>query len=144
MKNTMRWIFPILLAILGSGACLAQSINAGDIRGIVTDATGALIPGVKVTVLNVDTKVAKEFTTNREGLYDTNSIIQGTYTITFAQSGFEKLVRGPITLQVGFTTVNAQLKVGSADVQITVTSDVPLLTTESGSQSTILDAKSMD
>jgi len=53
-------------------------------------------------------------------------------------------VRGPITLEVGFTTVNGQLKVGSTKEQVTVTSDVPLLTTETGDQSTVLDAKSMD
>jgi hypothetical protein len=105
---------------------------------------GAVVPGVKVTVLNVDTNVAKEYITNRDGLYDTNSIIQGNYTITFTLTGFERLVRGPITLPVGFTEVNAQLRVGSAAEQITVTSDVPLLTTESGDQSTVLDAKSMD
>jgi hypothetical protein len=130
--------------VFGSGACLAQSTNAGDIRGSVTDASGALIPGVKVTVLNVDTGVANEYTTNNSGLYDTNSIIPGHYQITFTRDGFDVLVRGPITLEVGFTTVNGQLKIGSTNEQITVTSDVPLLTTENGEQTTVLDAKSMD
>ena len=145
MRNTMRWILPLLLMfVFGSGACLAQSTNAGDIRGSVTDASGALIPGVKVTVLNVDTGVANEYTTNNSGLYDTNSIIPGHYQITFTRDGFDVLVRGPITLEVGFTTVNGQLKIGSTNEQITVTSDVPLLTTENGEQTTVLDAKSMD
>ena len=143
MRKMMRWILPVLL-IFGSGACLAQSTNAGDIRGSVTDASGALIPGVKVTVLNVDTGVSKEYTTNNSGLYDTNSIIPGHYTITFAAEGFDLLVRGPITLEVGFTTVNGELKVGSTKEQVTVTTDVALLTTETGDQSTVLDAKSMD
>jgi hypothetical protein len=44
--------------------------------------------------------------------------------------GFEKLVRGPISLQVGYTTVNDQLKVGSAAQQVTVTRDVLLLKTD--------------
>jgi hypothetical protein len=141
----MRWVLSVLLVfVVGSGACRAQSTNAGDIRGSVTDTSGGLIPGVKVTVLNVDTGVSKEFTTNSSGLYDTNSIIPGHYKITFAAEGFDLLVRGPITLEVGFTTVNGQLKVGSTKEQVTVTSDVPLLTTETGDQSTVLDAKSMD
>jgi hypothetical protein len=141
----MRWILPLLLIfVFGSGACLAQSTNAGDIRGSVTDASGALIPGVKVTVLNVDTGVSKTYTTNNDGLYDTNSIVPGHYKITFASEGFDLLVRGPITLEVGFTTVNGQLKVGSTKEQITVSTDVPLLTTETGDQSTVMDAKSMD
>jgi hypothetical protein len=143
MKNVTRWILPLLL-ICGGGVCFAQSTNSGDIRGSVTDPSGALIPEVTVTVLNVDTGVSKDYATNRDGLYDTSSIIAGTYTVTFTRNGFAQLVRGPITLQVGITTVNAQLKVGSASERVTVTTDVPLLQTESGEQTVTWDAKTMD
>ncbi len=144
MRHIVRWILPLLLMIIGSGGCIAQSINAGDIRGSVTDASGALVPGVTVTVMNVDTGVAKDFVSNQSGLYDTNSLVPGHYTITFTKEGFDQFVRGPITLEVGFTTVNGQLRIGSTKEQVTVTTDVPLLTTETGDQSTVMDAKSMD
>ena len=143
MTNLHRWVLPLLL-ILGSGVCFAQSTNAGDIRGTVTDSTGALIPGVTVSVLNVDTGISKDFVTNQDGLYDTSSIVAGNYRITFSKDGFEKLVRGPITLQVGFTTVNAELKVGAMSQEITVSTDVPLLKTETSEQSTTLEARSME
>ncbi|MGB8031331.1 MAG: TonB-dependent receptor [Terracidiphilus sp.] len=143
MRKTMRWILPLLLVIFGSGAGYTQSVNSGDIRGTVTDPSGALIPGVTVTVMNVDTGVSNDFTTNQDGLYDTNSIVPGRYTITFTKEGFEQLVRGPITLEVGFTTVDGQLKVGSTSQQVTVTSDVPLLTTETGDQTQVLSDKVM-
>jgi hypothetical protein len=144
MKNRLQWLLVLLLLIGGSGACLAQSTNSGDIRGVVTDSSGALIPGATVTVLNVETGVSKDYVANQDGLYDTSSIVTGTYKLIFTKDGFEKLVRGPITLQVGYTTVNAQLKVGAASEQVTVTTDVPLLQTESGEQSTTLNSKSMD
>ncbi|HWO35347.1 MAG TPA: carboxypeptidase-like regulatory domain-containing protein, partial [Candidatus Acidoferrum sp.] len=121
MKKMTLWVLPLLL-IFGSLACLAQSTNSGDIRGSVTDSSGALIPGVTVTVLDVDTGVAKDFTTNDSGLYDTSSIVTGPYSVTFTKDGFEKLVRGPVTVQVGFTTVNAQLNVGATSQEVTVTS----------------------
>jgi len=143
MTNFHRWVLPLLL-ILGSGVCIAQSTNAGDIRGTVTDSTGALIPDVAVTVLNVDTGVSKDYPTNQDGLYDTSSIVTGSYKVTFTKEGFEKLVRGPITLQVGFTTVNGELKVGAATQTVEVTTDVPLLKTETSEQSTTLEAKSME
>jgi hypothetical protein len=143
MKKALQWLLAVAFAA-GSGACLAQSVNAGDVRGTVTDPTGALIPGVTVTVLNVDTAVSKNYTTNDSGLYDTNSIVPGHYLITFVRDGFQKLVRGPVTLEVGFTTVNAELKLGSAQEQVTVSTDVPLLDTETGQQQTTLDARSMD
>src|SRR6202041_1317117 len=109
----------------------------------VTDATGALVPGVTVTVLNVDTGESKDYPTNQDGLYDTSSIVTGSYRITFTKDGFEKLVRGPITLEVGFTTVNAQLKVGSAAQQVEVTADVSLLQTETSDQNVVLSDKVM-
>ena len=143
MKKMFAWILPLFL-IFGGRACFAQSINSGDIRGTVTDVTGAVIPGVAVTVTNVDTAVAKDFSTNQDGIYDTNSIIPGHYIVSFSKGGFDTLARGPITLEVGFTTINSQLKVGSTNEVVTVTSDVPLLTTETGEQSTTFDAKSMD
>ncbi len=142
MTNLQRWVLPLLL-IFGSGVCFAQSTNAGDIRGSVTDPTGALIAGVKVIVTNVDTGVSKDYTTNQSGLYDTNSIVTGPYTVTFSKDGFEKLVRGPVTVLVGFTTVNGELKVGAATQTVTVTTDVPLLQTENGEQTTTLEKSSM-
>lgn len=140
MKKLILCILPLLLLI---PAAFAQSTNAGDIRGSVTDASGALIPGVTVKVLNVNTGVEKTLVTNDAGLYDTDSIVIGSYTITFMKDGFQKLVRGPVTVQVGFTTVNGDLKVGSTTQEVTVTSDVQLLQTETSDQSTTLTAKSM-
>src|SRR5580704_10041426 len=143
MKKMTLWVLPLLL-IFGSLACLAQSTNAGDIRGVVTDPSGALIPDVNVTVLNVDTGVSKDLTTNQSGLYDTDSIVAGRYTISFKKDGFEKLVRGPVTVQVGFTTVNGELQVGASTQSVTVEADVALLQTETSEQSTTFEARSMD
>ncbi|MGC2325551.1 MAG: TonB-dependent receptor, partial [Candidatus Sulfotelmatobacter sp.] len=138
----MLWV-SVFLLVFGSGAGFAQSTNSGDIRGTVSDPTGALIPGVTVTVLNVDTGVTKDYPTNQDGLYDTSSIVTGSYRLTFSKEGFERLVRGPISLQVGFTTVNAQLRVGAATQSVEVTADVPLLQTETSEQSTTLESKTM-
>ena len=66
MKDIMRWtrstvlIFSVLLISL-SGVCLAQSSGSGEIRGTVTDKTGALVAGVTVTAENVNTGVTKKY-----------------------------------------------------------------------------------
>ena len=119
MKRMALWILPLLVAV-SSIASLAQSTNAGDIRGTVTDSSGAVIPGVTITVTNVDTGVHKDLVTNDSGIYDTDSIETGTYRLEFRKEGFQKLLRGPVTVQVGFTTVNGQMNVGSAAEQVTV------------------------
>ena len=72
----------VLLWAALPGATLAQSTNSGDINGTVTDISGAAIPGASVTVQNVETGVSKTFLTNDSGVYDTSSIIAGTYKIT--------------------------------------------------------------
>jgi hypothetical protein len=59
----------------------AQNTNSGDIRGTVTDSAGAVIPGVTVTVRDVDKIVVKTFTTNDAGLYDTGPIVPDHYLI---------------------------------------------------------------
>jgi hypothetical protein len=137
-------ILGLLVLTSGGSAAFAQSVNAGDIRGTVTDSSGAVIPDTTVTVLNVDTGVSKDFNTNHDGVYDTASIVAGRYQVTFTKQGFQKLVRGPITVDVGFTAVNVALQVGSESVEVTVNTDVPLLHTEGGDQTSTLEAKDMD
>ncbi|WP_188760714.1 TonB-dependent receptor [Edaphobacter acidisoli] len=126
-----------------AGAGFAQSTNAGDISGTVTDTTGAAIPGATVTVLNVNTGVSKDYVTNGAGVYDTSSIVAGTYKITFSMTGFTKLVRSSITVVVGNTTVNAQLATGAVTQEVVVNTDVPLLKTENGEQTTTLNAETL-
>jgi Carboxypeptidase regulatory-like domain/TonB dependent receptor len=126
-----------------AGASFGQSTNAGEINGLVADSTGAAVPDATVTVLNVGTGISKEFTTNQDGVYDTSSIVAGTYKITFSRQGFTTLVRSSVTINVGTTTVNATLTVGSVSASVIVTTDVPLLRTESGEQSTTLSAQTL-
>jgi hypothetical protein len=110
----------------------------------VTDNSGAAVPGATVTVLNVDTGVSKTYVTNDSGVYDTSSIVAGTYKITFARTGFSTLVRPSITIIVGNTTVNAQLSVGAVTQEVVVNTDVPLLKTENGEQTTTLSAQTLE
>jgi hypothetical protein len=142
-RSIVRMAALAVASILGLGTTYAQSTNSGDIRGTVTDPTGALLPGVTVTVTNNNTGVTKTLVTNDAGLYDTSSIVVGNYKLVFEHAGFETFERSSITLEVGTSTVNASLKIGSANQEIVVNTDIPLLTTESGSQSTTLEAKSM-
>lgn len=139
----MLAVFGTVLWASSASATYGQSMNAGDIRGIVTDPSGAALPGVTVTALNKGTGVSKDFTTNQDGLYDTSSIVTGTYELTFSKTGFQKYVRSGLTINVGNITVNAQLTVGAVTEQVVVNTDIPLLATENAEQSTTLEAKTL-
>ena len=82
--------------------------------------------------------------TNGDGLYDTNSILPGSYTLEFSKQGFDTFKRGPVPLQVGIVTVDAQLKVGTATEVVQVSSDQPLLKTEDAQVSTTLSTAQLD
>ncbi len=109
-----------LLALSWAAPGLAQNTNSGDIRGTVTDSTGAVVPGATVTILNTETGVAKELVSNNDGIYDAVSIIPGRYKITFAKEGFGKLVRDGIDLRVGVITVDSSLTVGASSQEVDI------------------------
>jgi hypothetical protein len=143
MNRLIRMILVLSWLLAIAAITVAQNTNSGDIRGTAKDASGAVLPGATVTVTNIDTGISKVLTTNGDGLYDTASILPGNYQITFSKDGFERLVRGPVALQVGIITVDGPMKVGAISDQVTVTTEAPLLKTENAEQSTTLDSATM-
>ncbi len=134
----------LIASLLPGFSAFGQNTNSGDVRGSVTDPTGAVVPGVTVTVTDVDKAVTRTYTTDGAGLYDTGSIVPDHYKLTFTKTGFDTLIRGPITLDVGVQGINAELKLGSSAQEITISNDTPLLDTESGAQEQTLTAQTME
>ena len=112
-----------------------QNSNAGEIRGTVSDSSGAVIPGAVVTIKNVQTGITIKVVTDSTGIYDALSVQPGEYILTFAKEGFGEIIHSPITLRLEIITVDAQLRVGSTTQQITVQAQTPLLQTESSEHS---------
>jgi hypothetical protein len=140
MKNLFRCGFAFCLLVFFSKPAFSQNTNTGEIRGTVTDPSGAIVPGANVEVTNVDTGVKEDFTTNNDGIYDTVATPTGNYNITFTKPGFKTLVRGPITLNVSVITEDGRLEIGTPGETVTVTAvGAPLLHTESGEQSEVME-----
>src|ERR1700760_1656176 len=114
MRNKFRELLAIAVFGLGiTSLAAAQSTNSGDIRGTVTDQTGALVPDATVTVLDNDKGVSKVYHSNKDGLYDTGPIVTGNYKITFEKEGFAPFVRSSVNLQVGIITIDGKLAPGT-------------------------------
>jgi hypothetical protein len=128
-------------SMVGTG--FAQNTNSADLSGSVTDAKGALIPGATVTIKDVDKDTERTFITDKAGVYETGSIVPDHYLVTISAPNFKTLVRGPINLDVGTQSLNAQLEIGAMTEQIVVTTDLPLLDTSDGSQTDTLSSESM-
>ena len=108
-----------------------QATNSADVTGSVTDPSGAVVPGVKVIVKDIDKNTERTFVTNDSGLYDTGPLVPSDqYLITFSKEGFATLQRGPMTLRSGVTGLNVQLPIGQSTQQISIMeTGAPLLET---------------
>jgi hypothetical protein len=114
----------------------------GSIRGVVTDATGAVLPGVTVTVTNTETKIAQSAVTDAEGRYQMLYLNPGSYTIAAELSGFGKFVLERTKVGVGDAIrVDAVLHAGGVEETVQVRAEPALLNTSSGISGTTIDAR---
>jgi len=144
MKSFIRWMAAVSFLLGITVSVFAQSRNTGEIRGTVTDSTGAAIAKATVTLTNLETGEVKTFTTNGAGIYDTVSTPAGRYRIAFSASGFKNTVREPVVLQVDVITESAALEVGQATETVNVIAEgAPLLETETSKQGAVLEAKTI-
>jgi hypothetical protein len=119
-----------LLASL-SALATAQSITSGDVTGIVTDPTGAVVPGVAMTLTNVNTNVSQKTTTNSDGSYRFAFVPSGTYTLNAAASGFQPQQRPNVVVTPGQpTALSIQLTIASATQTVDVVEAAANLQTE--------------
>lgn len=112
---------------------MAAAQESASITGVVTDGTGAVVPGVTVTLLNTATGVTYKATTNTAGSYLLTSVAPGPgYKIAFSRDGFQSYSANNLYLNVRATrTQNATLKVGGSEqtVQVSADSDTVTLNT---------------
>src|SRR5438132_9896529 len=82
------WCAAVLWFGLAAPA-IAQTAATGNIEGVATDATGAVLPGVTVTIRNMDTNVTREVVTDGSGRYRAAALQPGRYEVQPTLSGFE-------------------------------------------------------
>ena len=139
----MRLRILALICLLCAQTAFAQT--GGKIEGTVKDASGAVVPGAKVSATQAETARRYDTTTNEIGFYVFPSVQFGNYTIAIEAAGMETF-KGSFLLQTGQTAVvDATLKVGSSATEIIVAGDVaPLVTTTSATLAAITDRARLD
>lgn len=133
------------LVVLATLVSLWAQGERGTLNGIVTDASGSIVPGAAVTAANVETNVEAHATTTEAGVYRLPYLAPGTYKVTVSKTGFQGAVRENIILRVAQTlTVDFTLQVGAVTEQITVSSDPPLLETSTSEIGQYVSKKEFD
>src|SRR5262245_39681232 len=109
MKGRRISVITIFSAVLSFAFVLSlrtQSVWAqvsvyGNLSGLVTDTSQAVVPGAAVSVENDKTKVISKAVTNESGAYTFLTLISGTYTVTVEKGGFKKFIRENVVVGVG-------------------------------------------
>src|SRR5262249_1069908 len=133
IMRAMRAASVVLFCLLLPVYSLAQTSNA-TLGGTVSDASGALIPGVSITATNTATGIVNTVTTNEAGEYQFPNLQTGTYNVTAGLPGFQTQTRNGIALGVSQQMrLNFTLQVGSVaqTVEVSVAADTLIATTSS-------------
>ena len=124
MRCLRLLVFICLLAIV---AAWAQTIN-GSISGKVMDSSGAVIPGAKIAVKNLDTGIARDAATEAEGVYRVRALPVGSYSVSYSATGFETQIRQPIAVTMSVDlNIDVTLSPGVAQQVVSVTAEAPLI-----------------
>ena len=122
-----------------------QGQTTGVVQGIVTDESGAVLPGVTVTLTNLDTNLERIVITNDRGLFRAVLLPLGKYEITAALEGFTPSKRGPIPVTLGSTvTIDFTLGIAAIEGGITVTAEAPLIETGSTQSTVTIGRETLD
>ena len=128
-----------LLAVLTTcppGEVTAQTTTSGELAGVVTDQSDAVIAGADVEIRDIAKGTTQSTRTDQKGVYRFFFLLPGTYTLTVSHANFREEVRSVDVLLGPAVSVSVSLAIAIPATEITVADEVPLLQAESGDFST--------
>ena len=137
-----------LLRLFAAAVVLATTLfgqgDRGTFTGTVTDPAGAVVPNVRLSVINTQTNATFRTVTNEAGQYTIPNLPVGQYRIRFEADGFKATVREGLTLNVAqVARIDAALQVGSVSESVEVTAEAPLLQTQTPEVGTLLNNRTV-
>jgi hypothetical protein len=141
MRQVSRTLLFLACVVLLPTLAHAQA----SVAGIVRDASGAVLPGVTIEASSpVLIEKSRTASTDAAGQYRITDLPPGTYTVSFALSGFTTVKREGLAVSgSGVIAANAELNVGSLAETITVTGESPLVDTQSTRRETVIKAETL-
>jgi hypothetical protein len=147
MRNALHqfrpWVRGVVfaLALAGAAPAAAQTVT-GTMQGTVTDSSGAVLPGVAITIRNDETGGRREVVTNEVGFYSAPYLPIGRYTVTASLDGFQTVVHEGIRVSLNDTRVlNFEQKPASVAETVTVTGATPRINSTNAEVKSVLTAE---
>ena len=123
-----RLLCLVAFTLLGSGPMAFAQQGTTEVRGLVTDAQRAVLPGVTVEVRNQDTGMFRSTISNSDGTYFVSGIVPGRYQITASLQGFKTFQQRDVILSLGRTALlDVRLEVGNVSESVTVSAESPIV-----------------
>jgi hypothetical protein len=140
-----HFLLELLGVLLFSPLLNAQGVGAsGDINGVITDSSGAIMRNVSVVTVEAQRGVRHTASTDSNGQYRITGLSPGNYDVSAAIPGFETQVHRAVTVHVGATVVvDFRMKVSGTSETVEVNSEPPLVDTANGSQANVLEQRSV-
>lgn len=139
MRRVLVLLSTLLLAV---SIVRAQTAEQGAVLGVVTDQSGAVIPGAKVTVTNRDTGFTKEDATDSAGQFEILALPIGPYSVNVSMNGFKSWRMERLVLEIGQRSrLSPVLTLGNVDQKVEVAALDPQIQTESASTETVIQEK---
>ncbi len=130
------------VALLVMGPRVGGQTNYGSIVGTVTDSSGAVVPGVQVTLKNNGTNATENSTSESGGTYRFVNLNPGSYSVTVTQAGFDSLTKENIDVQIGGTVrVDVSLNVGNISQNVSVNATTSDLHTDSATLDGVIEGR---
>ncbi len=137
-----KYLCVAALLLLAVSAPLFGQDPRGTMLGKVTDATGAVMPGVEIRVTNAETGVTITSVTNERGNFNIPFILPAVYRVTAELPGFRGYAREGVQIRVSETVeINIQMEVGEISQTINVTAETPVLDTAGASLGQVIDER---
>jgi hypothetical protein len=144
-RTCVDTIWLLLCFLLVTAFVATAQERFGELNGTATDATGAVLPNVGVTMTNNTTGRNYTTKTGSDGTYVVRDLEPGNYTVSFELSGFSKKQIPDVLVQAGrVLRVNADLAVGTTEQSVQVTESAPLIDTTTTAVSTNIHAEEFD
>jgi hypothetical protein len=144
MISRRLWAGILSVGFFISTCCLSLNAQStfGSIAGTVTDTSGATITDANVTLTNLGTSEKRTQSSGSDGLFTFVNLFPGQYRIDVEKAGFKHYTRTPVTVEVQQSVhIDAPLQVGEVTQVVEVTSETPLLQSETSSLGTVVDAR---
>ncbi len=121
--SRFRWSTPAVFVALCLAAIPAAAQFRGGVTGTVTDPTGSVIPGVKLTLTNEETQRKLEATSGSGGVYRFDALAPGRYNVTATHKGFQETSEEVTVQAESIQPANISLQTGSVSSTVTVTAE---------------------